>query len=75
VLTLGLVFLSFSGFAISLWPMIIPPSVTLWQAASPPQTQGFLLVGTLFILPIILMYTAWSYYVFRGTVKHGEHYH
>lgn len=75
VLTLCLVFLGYSGLGISLWPNIIPPGIDLWEAAGPPQSQGFALVGALFIMPIILMYTAWSYYVFRGKVKAGEGYH
>ena len=74
-LTLGLVFLGFSGLGISIWPHIIPPSITLWQAAAPAQSQGFMLVGALLIIPIILVYTFWSYYVFRGKVQHGEGYH
>ncbi|MGB6655962.1 MAG: cytochrome d ubiquinol oxidase subunit II, partial [Methylovirgula sp.] len=60
---------------ISLWPNVIPPSVSLWDAAAPPQSMGFALVGALFIIPIILTYTAWSYYVFRGKVRAGEGYH
>ena len=75
VLTLGLIFLGFSGLGISIWPHIIPPDITLWQAAAPPQSQGFMLVGALLIIPIILVYTFWSYYVFRGKVQHGEGYH
>lgn len=75
VLTLGLIFLGFSGLGISIWPHIIPPSVTLWQAAAPAQSQGFMLVGALLIIPVILVYTFWSYYVFRGKVQHGEGYH
>ena len=75
VLTLCLIFLGYSGLGISLWPNIIPPSIDLWQAAGPPQSQGFALVGALFIIPVILMYTAWSYYVFRGKVRAGEGYH
>ena len=47
----------------------------IWAASSPPQSQVFALVGTLFILPFILGYTVWSYYVFRGKVKMGEGYH
>ncbi|MCY1495009.1 Cytochrome bd-I ubiquinol oxidase subunit 2 [compost metagenome] len=75
VLTLALIFLGYSGLGISLWPNIIPPAVSIWDAAAPPQSQGFALVGALFIIPFILGYTAWSYYVFRGKVKHGEGYH
>ena len=75
LLTLLLVFLGYSGLGISLWPNIIPPSISIWEASSPPQSQGFILVGTLFIIPIILVYTFWSYYVFRGKVTHEDGYH
>ncbi|WP_437889770.1 cytochrome d ubiquinol oxidase subunit II [Phytobacter sp. V91] len=75
ILTLGLMFLGFAGLGISIWPHIIPPAVTLWQAAAPVQSQGFMLPGALLIIPIILVYTFWSYYVFRGKVQHGEGYH
>ncbi|WP_020193615.1 cytochrome d ubiquinol oxidase subunit II [Pseudomonas putida] len=75
LLTLALIFLGYSGLGISLWPNIIPPSISIWEAAAPPQSQGFMLVGTLFILPIILGYTFWSYYVFRGKVTHEDGYH
>ncbi|SCW68726.1 cytochrome d ubiquinol oxidase subunit II [Sphingobium faniae] len=75
LLTLILLFLGYTGLAISLWPHIIPPDVTIWAAAAPPQSMGFTLVGALFIIPFILAYTAWSYYVFRGKVKAGEGYH
>jgi cytochrome d ubiquinol oxidase subunit II len=67
--------MSFVGIAISLWPMIVPYRYTLREAASSPSTQVFLLIGTLFLLPIILMYTAWSYWVFRGKVPSAAGYH
>jgi cytochrome d ubiquinol oxidase subunit II len=75
LLTLALIFLGYSGLGISLWPHIIPPSISIWEAAAPPQSQGFILVGALFIIPFILMYTAWSYYVFRGKVTEEDGYH
>jgi cytochrome d ubiquinol oxidase subunit II len=75
IAALSLIFLGYTGMAISIWPNIVPPYITIWTAAAPPQSQGFALVGTLFILPFILMYTIWSYYVFRGKVKAGEGYH
>lgn len=75
VLTLILIFLSYSGLGISLFPNIVPPSIDIWQASSPPQSQGFAMVGALLIIPVILMYTVWSYYVFHGKVKLGEGYH
>jgi len=75
LLALLLLFLGYSGLAISLWPNIIPPAISIWEAAAPPQSMGFTLVGALFIIPFILAYTAWSYYVFRGKVRAGEGYH
>jgi cytochrome d ubiquinol oxidase subunit II len=72
---LALVLLGFTGMAISIWPHIVPPTITIWEAAAPPATQGFALVGTLIVLPLILAYTAWSYYVFRGKVGDAGGYH
>ena len=67
--------LSYLGIAISLWPFIVPHTFTLWDAASSNSTQAFLLVGTLFLLPVILVYTGWSYWVFRGKVRADIGYH
>ena len=75
ILALLLLFLGYTGLAISLWPNIIPPGISIWDAAAPTQSMGFTLVGALFIIPFILAYTAWSYYVFRGKVRAGEGYH
>jgi cytochrome bd ubiquinol oxidase subunit II len=75
LLTLVLLFLGYSGLGISLWPNIIPPSISIRAAAAPPQSMGFVLVGALLIIPMILAYTAWSYYVFRGKVRAGDGYH
>ncbi len=75
LLALLLLFLGYSGLAISLWPKIIPPDFSIWEAAAPPQSMGFTLVGALFVIPFILGYTAWSYYVFRGKVRPGAGYH
>jgi len=72
---IGLFTLSYIGIAISLFPMIVPYHFTLWEAASSPRTQAFLLVGTLFLLPIILVYSGWSYWVFRGKVRAEMGYH
>lgn len=75
VAAMGLFMMSYIGIAISLWPMIVPYHFTLWQAASSPSTAAFLGLGTVFLLPIILMYTAWSYWVFRGKVRADIGYH
>ena len=72
---IALFLMSFIGIGISLWPMIVPYRYTLWDAASAESTQAFLLIGTLFLLPIILMYTAWSYWVFRGKASGTGGYH
>jgi cytochrome bd ubiquinol oxidase subunit II len=72
---IGLFVLSYLGIAISLYPMIVPHHFTLWEAASSLSTQAFLLVGTLVLLPVILMYTGWSYWVFRGKVRSDIGYH
>lgn len=72
---IGLFLMAYLGIAISLWPMIVPYHYSLWQAASAESTQAFLAVGTLTLLPVILMYTAWSYWVFRGKVRADIGYH
>lgn len=73
-LTLALFLLSYLGLAISLWPNIIPPHVTIWEAASPAESQGFMLIGTLVLLPVVIGYSAYSYWIFRGKVRGGyEH--
>ncbi len=71
----ALFFLAFTGLVISLWPYIAPPSITLWDAAAAPKALAFLMVGTLLLLPVLLMYVAWSYWVFRGKVRSDIGYH
>jgi cytochrome d ubiquinol oxidase subunit II len=72
--TLGMFALTLGGLAISIWPDVIPGRVTIWQAASPHSSQLFMLVGAAVLVPLILAYTAWSYWVFRGKVgEHGYH--
>lgn len=72
---LCLIFLGYTGLGISLWPNIIPPNISIWDAAAAQQSQLFALYGTLVIIPVILSYTVWSYYVFRGKIKVGDGYH
>lgn len=74
VLTMLLFLLAYGGLAISLWPLAIPPDITIWDAASPPESQVFLLVGLVFLIPTILAYTAFTYWVFRGKIRAGEGY-
>ena len=72
---MGLFAMCYLGLGISLFPYIVPYAFTLWDAAAVPSTQMFLLIGTLFLLPIIFMYLGWSYYVFRGKVTADVGYH
>jgi cytochrome d ubiquinol oxidase subunit II len=72
--SLALFGLTLAGLAISIWPDVIPGRVTIWQAAAPYSSQLFMLVGALVLIPLILIYTAWSYWVFRGKVgEEGYH--
>ena len=73
--SIALFLLGFLGLAISWFPYLVPPSLTIWQTAAAPSSQMFMLVGTLFLLPLILGYTAYVYWLFRGKVKPGEGYH
>ena len=67
--------LSFIGLMISIYPNIVPPSLDIWQAAAPKKSLQFLLVGVLIFMPIILVYTSFTYWVFRGKTKPDESYH
>jgi cytochrome d ubiquinol oxidase subunit II len=67
--------LGYVGLVISVFPYIAPPAMTIWDAAAAPASQAFMLAGTLVLLPIILAYTAYSYWAFRGKVREGESYH
>ncbi len=73
LLAMVLFLLGFAGLAISLWPNIIPPSISIWEAASPPASQKFILVGMLILLPVIISYHAYTMWVFRGKVTDGYH--
>jgi len=75
VATVALFLLGFIGLAVSNLPYIIPPTVDVWQAAAHPSSQLFMLIGVLLLLPIILAYTVFVYWTFRGKVRAGEGYH
>jgi cytochrome d ubiquinol oxidase subunit II len=74
VLTLAVFGLSFIGLGISMYPYLVPNAISLEMAAAPASSQAFMLVGAAVLVPLILAYTAWSYWVFRGKVAH-EGYH
>ncbi len=71
----GLFLLGFLGLAISNVPYLVPPSITIWDAAAVPASQIFTLIGVLIMLPVILGYTVFVYWTFRGKMREGEGYH
>jgi cytochrome bd ubiquinol oxidase subunit II len=73
--TIALFLLGYLGLLISNFPYIVPPSLTIWQTAAAPATHIFMLVGTLIMLPIILGYMVFVYWVFGGKLREGEGYH
>jgi cytochrome d ubiquinol oxidase subunit II len=72
---MALFLLCFLGLAISVFPYLAPPSLTIWQAAAVPQSQIFSLIGALLFLPLVFVYTAFVYWTFRGKVADGGGYH
>jgi cytochrome d ubiquinol oxidase subunit II len=72
---LGLFVLCFIGLGISFFPYMVPHSVTIRDAAAPDNSLAFLLVGAAVLVPMILAYTAYAYWVFRGKVNASGGYH
>lgn len=72
---IGWFVLCFAGLGISMFPLMVPPDITIWQAAAPHDSQVFLLVGAAILVPVILAYTGYAYWIFRGKVVPGAHYH
>ena len=75
VASIALFLLGYLGLVISSYPYLVPPSLTVWQTAAAPSSQIFMLIGTVFLLPIILGYVVFIYWLFRGKVREGESYH
>jgi cytochrome bd ubiquinol oxidase subunit II len=73
-LSIALFLLGMSGLGVTIWPYVVPPGLTIWDAAAPEKSQIFMLVGVAITMPLIIAYTAWAYWVFRGKVGH-EGYH
>ena len=73
-LSIALFFLGMSGLGVTIWPYVVPPGLTIWDAAAPERSQIFMLVGVAITMPLIIAYTAWAYWVFRGKVA-DEGYH
>lgn len=75
LLSLSLFLLGFAGLLLGMWPYMVPPTLTIWDAAAPPATQGFAIAGLIVLLPAILGYTWWSYSVFKGKIAADVCYH
>lgn len=73
--SVALFLLGYAGLVISNFPYIVPPSLTIWDTAASPGSQVFMLIGTLFLLPMVLGYVIFVYWLFRGKVHAGESYH
>jgi cytochrome d ubiquinol oxidase subunit II len=73
--SIALFLLGYLGLVISIFPYLVPPTLTVWQTAAAPSSQIFMLVGTVVLLPIILGYIVFVYWLFRGKVREGEGYH
>jgi len=73
--SIALFLLGYLGLVISNFPFLVPPTLTVWDTAAAPASQIFMLIGTLVLLPIILGYSAFIYWLFRGKVREGESYH
>jgi cytochrome d ubiquinol oxidase subunit II len=74
LMSLGVFLMGYIGLGISLWPWLVPFEVTFRQAAAVPASQSLLLVGTVFLLPLVLAYTGFCYYLFRGKASHESAY-
>jgi len=74
VLSLILFLLGMVGLGVSMWPYVVPDTLTIWDTAAPEKSQVFMLIGVGLTLPLIIAYTAWAYWVFRGKVG-TEGYH
>jgi len=75
VAAIALFLLGYLGLVISSYPYLVPPTLTVWQTAAHPASQIFMLLGTAALLPLILGYVAFIYWIFRGKVREGEGYH
>ncbi|MXO59975.1 cytochrome d ubiquinol oxidase subunit II [Altererythrobacter salegens] len=74
LLALALFLLGMAGLGVTIWPNVVPPAISIWEAAAPHRSQVFMLVGVAITLPLIIGYTGWAYWVFRGKVG-TEGYH
>lgn len=70
----GIFLMNYIGIGVSTWPLLVPPGITFRQAAAAPESQSLLLVGAVVMLPVVLAYTGYCYWVFRGKSSHETTY-
>ena len=73
IYSIGIFLCSYAGIGISMYPYIVPPHITIWQAAAPETTLIFILCAVVVLIPVLLSYTAYNYYIFRGKTKGNYH--
>src|SRR5690606_10255288 len=73
--SLGLFGISYGGIGFTFYPYIVPPSLLISETAAPDSSLLFMLIGAAILLPLILAYTAYAYWVFRGRIDPEEGYH
>jgi cytochrome d ubiquinol oxidase subunit II len=66
--------MGYLGLGISIFPWIIPFNYTIWDAAASGPGLSLVLVGVIPFLPLVLIYTAYCYYVFWGKTSHEHQY-
>jgi len=74
LLSIGIFTLGFVGLGISMFPWVVPFNYTIWDAAAASTSLSILLIGTALFLPLILVYTGYCYYVFRGKTDDKPYY-
>jgi cytochrome d ubiquinol oxidase subunit II len=74
LLSFGVFLTGYLGIAISMWPYLVPFEITFRKAAAAPESQSLLLIGTVIMLPLVLLYTGYCYYIFRGKASHESAY-
>jgi cytochrome d ubiquinol oxidase subunit II len=75
IAAIALFLFGYFGLVVSVFPYLVPPALTIWDTAAAPASQTFMLIGTLFLLPITFGYLVFTYWLFRGKVRAGDDYH
>ena len=74
LLTVALFLMGYIGVCFAIFPYIVPSQMTIYEAAAADTSLSFMLVGAVIMLPIILSYTAFAYYTFKGKTDHEHMY-